>query len=54
MVGEAGQTEWRGDIMRYKGAHPDLKFAACSEAVFLTAWGELLDAFFDDDEAEAA
>lgn len=54
MLGEAGQAEWRADIMRYKADNPNLQFAAAAEAVFGLAWSELLDGFFDDDEVAAS
>lgn len=50
MVGETSQIEWRGDVLRHKADNPGLQFAGASEAVFITAWSELLDAFLAEDE----
>jgi len=49
MAGAASQADWRSDVMRHKADNPLVKFAGASEAVFLAAWGELLDGFFDED-----
>lgn len=54
MLGAQSQHDWRTEIQRHKGENPLLRFDAASAAVLTGAWRELLDAYFGDDEEEAA
>lgn len=49
MIAEGEQSRWRKDVMQLRIDHPNMKFSAASEAVFLTAWAELLQAFEGDE-----
>lgn len=49
MIGDVTQAEWRADVARHRADNPNVRFSAASEAVFLTAWGDLIEAFAGDE-----
>ena len=53
MISGVSQQEWRSEMMNRRAADPNLKYAAASQLVFLEAWGDLLAAYFDEEEEAA-
>lgn len=49
MIGDVTQAEWRADVARHRADNPNVRFSAASEAVFLTAWADLIEAFAGDE-----
>ena len=49
MIGEGEQERWRQDVMQLRTDYPNVRFSAASEAVFVAAWADLLQAFAGDE-----
>ena len=49
MIAEGEQARWRQDVMQLRTDHPNMKFSAASESVFVVAWLDLLRAFAGDE-----
>lgn len=49
MIGEGEQARWRQDVMQLRTDYPNVRFSAASEAVFVAAWADLLQAFAGDE-----